>query len=119
VPGRFDLLSVPVVGPFLRAQSGRRFLQALMFISAIAVIVDGIFGPQVSSANLAGVLPWTYWRVFVVIALLVAGNFFCMACPFTLFREIAASRSASTPLAASVAFKMVGHRSPGVVFLEL
>jgi cytochrome c oxidase assembly factor CtaG/polyferredoxin len=86
--GRFDLLSVPLVGPFLRAQSGRRFLQATLFIIAIAVIVDGMFGPQVAAANLAGVLPWTYWRVFVVIALLAAGNFFCMACPFMLFREL-------------------------------
>ena len=51
------------------------------------MIVDGLFGPQVSSANLAGVLPWTYWRAFVVIGLLAAGNFFCMACPFMLFRE--------------------------------
>jgi cytochrome c oxidase assembly factor CtaG len=86
--GRFDLLSVPLVGPFLRSQSGRRFLQATLFVIALAVIVDGVFGPQVSSANLAGVLPWTYWRVFVVIALLAAGNFFCMACPFMLFREL-------------------------------
>jgi len=86
--GRFDLLSVPLVGPLLRAQTGRRFLQATLFIIAIAVIVDGMLGPQVGSANLAGVLPWTYWRVFVVIALLAAGNFFCMACPFMLFREL-------------------------------
>ena len=85
---RFDLLSVPLVGPFLRSQSGRRLLQATLFIIALAVMVDGIFGPQVSSANLAGVLPWTYWRVFVIIALLAAGNFFCMACPFMLFREL-------------------------------
>jgi ferredoxin len=85
---RFDLLSVPLVGRFLRAQSGRRFLQATLLILAIAVIADGLFGPQVSSANLAGVLPWTYWRVFVVIALLAAGNFFCMACPFMFFREL-------------------------------
>src|SRR5262249_335824 len=85
---RFDLLSVPVVGPFLRAQSGRRFLQTTLLIVAIAVIVDGFFGPQVSSANLAGVLPWTYWRVLVVIALLAAGNFFCMGCPFMLVREL-------------------------------
>ena len=85
---RFDLLSVPLVGPFLRAQSGRRLLQASLFIIALAVIVDGLFGPQVSSANLAGVLPWTYWRALVVIGLLAAGNFFCMACPFMLFREL-------------------------------
>ena len=60
----------------------------MLFIGAIAVIVDGLFGPQVSSANLAGVLPWTYWRVFVIIALLAAGNFFCMACPFMLVRDL-------------------------------
>ena len=85
---RFDLLSVPLVGPFLRAQSGRRLLQASLFIIALAVIVDGLFGPQVSSANLAGVLPWTYWRALVVIGLLAAGNFFCMVCPFMFFREL-------------------------------
>jgi cytochrome c oxidase assembly factor CtaG/ferredoxin len=84
----FDLLSVPLLGPLLRAQTGRRLLQTLMLILALAVIADGLVGPQVSSANLAGVLPWTYWRAFVIIALLAAGNFFCMACPFTLFREL-------------------------------
>ncbi|MGO9201002.1 MAG: cytochrome c oxidase assembly protein [Limisphaerales bacterium] len=86
--GGFDLLSVPVVGPFLRARSSRRIMQAALFIIAIAVIVDGLFGPQVSPTNLAGVWPWTYWRAFVVIALLAAGNLFCMACPFMLFREL-------------------------------
>ena len=37
--------------------------------------------------NLAGVVPWTYGRALAVAALLTAGNFFCMACPFTLPRE--------------------------------
>jgi cytochrome c oxidase assembly factor CtaG len=88
-PGlRFDLLRVPLIGPFLRSESGRRLLQTTMLIIAVAVIVDGLFGPQVAPANLAGVLPWTYWRVFVVIALLAAGNFFCMACPFMLVRDL-------------------------------
>ncbi len=63
-------------------------MQAVLFVLAIAVVVDGLMGPQVSSMNLAGVLPWTYWRAFVVIALLAAGNFFCMACPFMFFREL-------------------------------
>jgi len=39
--------------------------------------------------NLAGVLPWTHWRGLAVIALLMAGNLFCMACPFTLPRDLA------------------------------
>ncbi|HTA31061.1 MAG TPA: cytochrome c oxidase assembly protein [Candidatus Cybelea sp.] len=83
----FDLLSVPVVGGFLRAQSSRRAVQATLLVIAIAVIADGLFGPQVSSMNLAGVLPWTYWRALVVVILLAAGNFFCMACPFMLVRD--------------------------------
>jgi ferredoxin len=76
------------MGPFLRARLGRRFIQAILFIIAIAVIVDGLTGPQVSATNLAGVLPWTYWRAFVVIVLLATGNFFCMSCPFMLFRDL-------------------------------
>jgi len=86
--GHFDLLSLPFFGAFLRAQSTRRVMQGVLFSVALAVILDGLFGPQVSSANLAGVLPWTYWRAFVITALLAAGNLFCMACPFTLFRKL-------------------------------
>ena len=85
---RFDLLTVPVLGNFLRSRLARRTMQIAMLLLAIAVIVDGVRGPQSSSMNLAGVLPWTYWRAFVVVALLAAGNFFCMACPFTLARDL-------------------------------
>ena len=85
---RFDLLTVPVLGNFLRSRLTRRTMQIAMLLLAVAVIVDGVRGPQSSSVNLAGVLPWTYWRAFAVVALLAAGNFFCMACPFTLARDL-------------------------------
>jgi len=69
----------------------RRVLQLTLFALAGAIVVDGWLGPQRPSAlNLAGVLPWTYWRGFVVIALLLAGNLFCATCPFTLTRSLAA-----------------------------
>jgi NAD-dependent dihydropyrimidine dehydrogenase PreA subunit len=58
-----------------------------MFLLAGAVIADGFVGTQVAPMNLAGVLPWIYWRALAVIALLVAGNLFCMACPFTMPRD--------------------------------
>jgi ferredoxin len=87
-PKPFDLLSVPFLGRFLRAQSSRRLMQAALFLIATAVVVDGLFGPQASPSNLAGVLPWTYCRAVVVVLLLAAGNFFCMACPFMLVREL-------------------------------
>lgn len=86
---RFDLLRVPLIGPFLRWRYGRRALQLGMFALAVAVIADGLLGPQMGAMNLAGVLPWTHWRGLVVVGLLVAGNVFCMACPFMLPREIA------------------------------
>lgn len=85
--GSMDVLALPLAGRMLRALATRRILQSLLLILAVAVIVDGLFGPQVGAFNLAGVLPWIYWRALAVVALLAAGNFFCMACPFMLFRE--------------------------------
>jgi cytochrome c oxidase assembly factor CtaG/polyferredoxin len=80
----FDLLQLPI----LRHRYFRRVAQAIMLLLAAAVIIDGLLGPQVSPMNLAGVLPWTYWRGLAVIALLAAGNLFCMACPFMLPRAL-------------------------------
>ncbi len=84
----FDLLTKPVIGPFLRSLVGRRTMQAILLLVAVAVVADGIFGPQISPANLAGVIPWTWWRALTIIALLAVGNLFCMACPFMLPREL-------------------------------
>lgn len=84
----FDLLRVPFLGAFLRARYGRMTLQALSFLIAALVVADGFRGPQMGAMNLAGILPWTYVRAFGVIALLVLGNVFCMACPFMLPREL-------------------------------
>jgi cytochrome c oxidase assembly factor CtaG len=84
----FDLLRVPVLRSILRYRYFRRVLQAALLALAVAMVIDGLFGPQIAPLNLAGVLPWTYWRGFAVVALLVGGNFFCMACPFMLPREL-------------------------------
>jgi len=86
-PEGWDLLSVPIIGAALGRPRFRRAVQSAMFALALIVIADGLFGHQMSSMNLAGVLPWTHWRGLVVISLLAAGNFFCMACPFTLARD--------------------------------
>jgi cytochrome c oxidase assembly factor CtaG/ferredoxin len=88
----FDLLAAPVLGRFLRWRHARRALQLVLFALAAIVIFDGLGGPQVAPMNLAGVLPWIHWRGMLILTLLVAGNFFCMACPFTLPRSLA-SRS--------------------------
>ncbi|MFV0338598.1 MAG: cytochrome c oxidase assembly protein [Chthoniobacterales bacterium] len=84
----FDLLALPIFGPLLGSLVFRRGLQMLLLLLAALVVVDGLFGTQVSPLNLAGVLPWTYWRAFSVIALLIVGNVFCFSCPFILFRDV-------------------------------
>lgn len=86
---RFDLLRAPLLGPFLRWRHARTALQLFMLGAAVLVITDGLFGPQLAPRNLAGVLPWVHWRGFVALALLAAGNLFCMACPFMLPRRLA------------------------------
>jgi cytochrome c oxidase assembly factor CtaG/polyferredoxin len=86
---RIDLLRAPLLGAFLRWRHGRRTIQLVTLGIAVAVVLDGLIGPQMAPMNLAGVLPWTYARALLVIALMTVGNVFCMACPFTLPRELA------------------------------
>jgi cytochrome c oxidase assembly factor CtaG/ferredoxin len=84
----FDLLRVPVIGALLRAHYGRQSLQAISLLLMCMVIADGFVGHPMAAMNLAGVLPWNILRALGVLALLFAGNLFCMACPFTLPREL-------------------------------
>jgi cytochrome c oxidase assembly factor CtaG len=86
---RFDLLEVPAIGGLLRSRLFRPAMQSLLAVLAAATIYDGLCGPQLSPLNLAGVLPWIHWRGLVILGLLVAGNMFCLACPFTLPRKLA------------------------------
>jgi cytochrome c oxidase assembly factor CtaG len=85
---RFDLLRTPGLGRLLRSLALRRAAQGICLLLAAAVVLDGLLGPRMSPMNLAGVLPWTYWRGFVVVGLLAAGNLFCFACPFMLTRDL-------------------------------
>jgi cytochrome c oxidase assembly factor CtaG/polyferredoxin len=85
----FDLLRVPVIGALLRMRYGRQMLQTVSLIVMAIVIADGFVGHPMAAMNLAGVLPWNILRALGVLALLFVGNLFCMACPFTLPRELA------------------------------
>ncbi|MFN4261364.1 MAG: cytochrome c oxidase assembly protein [Gemmataceae bacterium] len=85
----WNALDLPLIGPFLRWRHVRLALQVLPFALAGLIIYDGWFGPPIESMNLAGVLPWIHWRGLVVLGLLVAGNVFCLACPFLVPRAVA------------------------------
>jgi polyferredoxin len=86
---QWDLLRTSLLGPMLRYRHFRRVAQVAMLLLAAIMMFDGFFGSEVAPMNLAAVLPWTYWRGLAVIALLMAGNLFCMACPITLPRDLA------------------------------
>ncbi|HTU16535.1 MAG TPA: hypothetical protein VMG10_00605, partial [Gemmataceae bacterium] len=88
-PAPFDALRLPLLGRFLRWRHARVALQVPLLALAGLLIWDGLRGPQVGAMNLAGVLPWIHWRGLLILALLAAGNVFCMACPFMLPRTLA------------------------------
>ncbi len=84
-----DVLQTPFIGKLLRSRRGRLVLQIPLLIIAALVIYDGFTGNPIASKNLAGALPWVHYRGLVVLALLLAGNLFCMGCPFTIPRTLA------------------------------
>ena len=85
----FDVLRIPLLGRFLRWRHARLGLQVPFLLLAGLIVYDGFRGPPIGAMNLAGVLPWIHWRGLVVLGMLVAGNVFCMACPFMVPRTLA------------------------------
>lgn len=86
---RLDLLRVPLLGALLRWKHNRTVAQFILFGLAAAIIVDGLLGSPIASKNVATVAAWVHYRGLVVLALLLAGNLFCAACPFVLPRKFA------------------------------
>ncbi|MEO8164466.1 MAG: FesM, partial [Betaproteobacteria bacterium] len=60
-----------------------------MFVLSVIMIAHAFWGPQLAPKNLASLLTWVHFRGLVVLVILLAGNLFCMACPFMLPRELA------------------------------
>jgi hypothetical protein len=85
----FDLLRLPWIGAFLRWRHSRTLLAIPMLLVSGAMIAHGLFGPALAPKNLATVLGWVHFRGALVLVLLCAGNFFCLACPFMLVRNFA------------------------------
>lgn len=87
-PG-LDLLRLPLLGNFLKQRHARTLLQIPLFVISVAMILHGLFGPQLAPRNLATTLTWVHFRGALILVLLLAGNFFCLACPFMLVRNFA------------------------------
>jgi len=82
-------MRVPVLGRLFRWRYARPVLQAPLLAISILMILHGLFGPTLAPKNLATTLSWLHFRGALVLVLLCAGNFFCLACPFMLVRQAA------------------------------
>lgn len=83
----FDLLRLPLIGPLLTWRHSRTLLQIPLLVVSVVMILHGLLGPSLAPKNLATVLGWVHFRGALVLILLCAGNFFCLACPFMLVRN--------------------------------
>jgi ferredoxin len=62
-------------------------LQVSLLLFSIILIAVGIWGPQFAPKNIATLFIWVHYRGFLVLALLIWGNIFCMSCPFIFARD--------------------------------
>lgn len=87
--GTVDLLRLPLFRAITRWRYGRLVFQVPLLLIAALLVYDGFTGPGKAAENLATVVPWVHYRGIVVLALLLAGNLFCMGCPFAIPRTLA------------------------------
>lgn len=86
-PVPFDLLRVPFIGNLLRWGHSRTLLQIPLLLLSVVMLLHGLFGSPLAPKNLATALTWIHFRGALVLVILAAGNFFCLACPFMLVRN--------------------------------
>ena len=84
--GRFDVLRLPILGPFLRWRYSRFVLQFPLLLIALLSVYDGFSGRQIAGVNVAGVSVWVHYRGLVALTLAIFGNLFCAGCPLMLTR---------------------------------
>jgi ferredoxin len=82
-------MKAPILGALFRWRYVRPLLQTPLLIVSGLMILHGLFGPSLAPKNLATTLSWLHFRGVLVLVILCAGNFFCLACPFMLVRQMA------------------------------
>ena len=88
-PDQFDLLRAPLIGRVLKWRHARTLFQIPVLLISVLMILHGLLGPSLAPKNLATTVTWVHFRGALVLVLLAAGNFFCLACPFMLVRDCA------------------------------
>lgn len=87
-PRGFNLLALPIIGPFFRWKYARFVLQLPLLILVALMLIDGFTGRQIAARNVATTAAWVHYRGLLVIALAIIGNLFCAACPLMFTRGL-------------------------------
>lgn len=82
-------MKAPILGPLFHWRYVRPLLQAPLVVVSVIMVLHGLFGPSLAPKNLATTLSWLHFRGVLVLVILCVGNFFCLACPFVLVRQLA------------------------------
>lgn len=77
-----DLLRFPVIRRVLLWRPFRLILQGITVALFLLVIAAGLFGRQQAGTNIATVLTWTYWWIFLVLFAMLFGKAWCYICPW-------------------------------------
>lgn len=78
---RFDLLRIGILRRLVRSQAFR-LIQLPMVGLFILIIAAGLLGTQAGGRNIATVLTWVIWWVFLVFVIIFFGKIWCTLCPW-------------------------------------
>jgi len=65
----------------------KRILQVVLFFLTLFLIAEGLWGSNFAPKNLTTLFVWVHYRGLLVLTLILAGNYFCMSCPFIFARN--------------------------------
>ena len=84
---RFDIASIRPIRYLLSRRWLQFAFQLPLLILFILVLYAGFFGD--ARINIAPVLTWTIWWGLLIFVVLLAGKFWCFACPWDLLASLA------------------------------
>ena len=87
-PSGKDLLTVPLLGAFLRWRHFNALLLAPTLLFFAIVVGAGLFGEQTTD-NPAILLTWILWWPAVIFTFFLVGRIWCVICPFGYMGDVA------------------------------
>ncbi len=82
-----DFLDIPTVKGIFRARHFQSFIQFVFLVFLFIFIFLAFFDVQDSARNLSVIIIWTIWWAGIIFTFVLAGRFWCFACPVGAISE--------------------------------